>query len=88
MTLLLNYALRWRERVCAAAIVRVCRISSVRAAQIGTDQNLVTHLTLTLTHTAAGDWQLNCLRSLASVFKHRESSLEICLLLRRTDLMY
>ena len=55
MTLLLNYALRWRERVCAAAIVRVCRISSVRAAQIGTDQNLVTHLTLTLTHTAAGD---------------------------------
>ena len=55
MTLLLNYALRWRERVCAAAIVRVCRISSVRAAQIGTDQNMVTHLTLTLTHTPAGE---------------------------------
>ena len=52
MTLLLNYALRWRERVCAVAIVRVCRISSVSAAQIGTDQNMVTHLTLTLTHTA------------------------------------
>ena len=36
----------------AVAIVRVCRISSVSAAQIGTDQNMVTHLTLTLTHTA------------------------------------
>ena len=34
----------------AVAIVRVCRISSVSAAQIGTDQNMVTHLTLT--HTA------------------------------------
>ena len=48
----------------AVAIVRVCRISSVSAAQIGTDQNMVTHLTLTLTHTAP----IICLRSLASVF--------------------